>query len=231
MATRSISWVTPCSALERENVWPPISRPPARPIVTSISGIRSSFCFRVVGTDVMAVRELSCRCAHCLGHRWTSCTSTDAGKWKLITMKLTAPSAGIKTRGQRALVSAQRCALAQECDVGEIMAMESADDQEGFSFWLARVEKKAYKHQGPKTVQDGRTLIPNTWYIGLRYYDRFPTTSSSTFKLGQETHDENAEGVIARTFPFQASGRASRRNASGPSECNLSCSIRDSDAI
>ena len=49
----------------RANVWSPVYRPSARPTVTQIKGIRSTFCFRVAGDDTLAVRELSCRCSCC----------------------------------------------------------------------------------------------------------------------------------------------------------------------
>ena len=70
------------------------------------------------------------------------------------------------------------------------------------------------------------TLIPRrlrtagslsyTWYIEVRYFDRFPVDSASTFKLGDQVQIENAEGVIARqiptvTPPFR---RSARRSAS-----------------
>ena len=66
----------------RDNVWSAASRPSVRPTVTSIPGIRSSFCFRVAGENVLAYRELSCRCACCLQHNWSECKSVDAGPWK-----------------------------------------------------------------------------------------------------------------------------------------------------
>ena len=51
------------------------------------------------------------------------------------------------------------------------------------------------------------------WYIEVRYYERFPTTSPSIFKLGSQVQKENAEGVIARNVPvevqtFRRSARA-----------------------
>lgn len=76
-----------------------------RPTVTQIKGIRSTFCFRVAGDDTLAVRELSCRCSCCLGHRWTECKSVDAGNWTHVVMSNTAASAGSRTRNQRNVVS------------------------------------------------------------------------------------------------------------------------------
>jgi len=134
-------------------------RPSARPAVTAISGIRSSFCFRVAGESVLAVRELSCRCVCCLEHRWTDCSNTDAGDWKYVTMTKVAASVGASTRSQRSEVSSQRRTLAQGISPAEIIAMETADDLEGFSFWLARAEGPAFQYDGPRVCEAGRLLI------------------------------------------------------------------------
>ena len=40
----------------RKNVWSAITLPSVRPTVTALPGIRSSFCFRVAGPDVLAYR-------------------------------------------------------------------------------------------------------------------------------------------------------------------------------
>jgi hypothetical protein len=144
---------------DRSNVWSAIVRPSARPAVTAISGIRSSFCFRVAGESVLAVRELSCRCVCCLEHRWTDCSNTDAGDWKYVTMTKVAASVGASTRSQRSEVSSQRRTLAQGISPAEIIAMESADDPEGFSFWLARAEGPAFQYDGPRVCEAGRLLI------------------------------------------------------------------------
>ena len=144
---------------DRSNVWSAIVRPSARPAVTAISGIRSSFCFRVAGESVLAVRELSCRCVCCLEHRWTDCSNTDAGDWKYVTMTKVAASVGASTRSQRSEVSSQRRTLAQGISPAEIIAMETADDLEGFSFWLARAEGPAFQYDGPRVCEAGRLLI------------------------------------------------------------------------
>ena len=82
--------------------------------------------------------------------------------------------------------------------------MESCDDPQGFSFWLARASGPAFKYTGPvrpPKTEDGRKFVPNTWYIEVSYFDRFPVDSASTFKLGDQVQIENAEGVIARQIP------------------------------
>jgi hypothetical protein len=95
--------------------------------------------------------------------------------------------------------------------------MQSADDSEGFSFWLqlARVESVAYQHADENsTDNNGRKFVRGCWYIEVCYYERFPTTSPSIFKLGSQVLKENAEeGVIARNVPvevqtFRRSARA-----------------------
>ena len=52
-------------------------------------------------------------------------------------MQSTAAVTGAKTRGQRQTVSEQRRKLAKGLVEGQVFALESADDAEGFSFWLA----------------------------------------------------------------------------------------------
>ena len=117
---------------DRSNVWSAIVRPSVRPAVTAISGICSSFCFRVAGESVLAVRELSCRCVCCLEHRWTDCSNTDAGDWKYVTMTKVAASVGASTRSQRSEVSSQRRTLAQGISPAEIIAMKVQTIRKGF---------------------------------------------------------------------------------------------------
>ena len=45
--------------------------------------------------------------------------------------------------------------------------MESADDPEGFSFWLARAEGPAFQYDGPRVSEAGRLLIPGVVCQGL----------------------------------------------------------------
>ena len=180
------------------NVWPCIVRPSVNPTTTRIPGIRDSFCLRAAEGTVLAIRELSCRCSCCLEHRWNDCKNADAGQWRYVTMSSTAASAGVSTRGQRAEISQQRRALAQRAEPGEVISLESADDPEEFTFWLARAEGPAEKYHGPQKFENGRKYVPNAWYISVRYYERFPATSPTTFKLSNEVYMENAEGVTAR---------------------------------
>ena len=68
---------------------------------------------------------------------------------------------------------------------------------------------------GEREEKDGRTLIPNTWYIDVCYYERFPLNSPSTFKFAEKMYTENAEGVIARNIAVQRvqARRSARLNA------------------
>ena len=66
---------------DMRNVWPAVLRPASRPNVTSVGGIRSSFVFRPCDDDVLAVRELSNCCEHCLAGRWDQCKNDDASRY------------------------------------------------------------------------------------------------------------------------------------------------------
>ena len=65
----------------------------------------------------------------------------------------------------------------------------------------------------PRVCEAGRLLIPGGWYIKVCYFDRFPPTSVSTFKLNPETYIENAEGVISRNVAVVDPRRRSTRRA------------------
>ncbi len=62
----------------------------------------------------------------------------------------------------------QRQSRAKLVRPGEVLALESADDAEGFSFWLARAEGAVYTHRGPKETKNGRTFITGGLYIPVR---------------------------------------------------------------
>jgi len=209
------------------NVWPCIVRPSVNPNTTRIPGIRDTFCFRTAEGNVMAVRELSCRCICCLQYRWKDCKNEDAGEWRYVAMSSTPAAAGLSTRGQRAEISKQRRDMAKSVLSGEVISLESADDPEGFTFWLARAEGPAQKYTGPAKMENGRKYVPNTWYIRVRYYNRFPVTSHTTFKLSSEELLENAEGVTARKVkctvpqPARRSARGSGRPNAPPSLISL----------
>ena len=70
-------------------------------------------------------------------------------------MQSTAAVAGAKTRGQRQTVSEQRWKLAKGLVEGQVFALESADDAEGFSFWLAVAQGASFTYSGVKKTEDG----------------------------------------------------------------------------
>jgi hypothetical protein len=177
-----------------------IRRPKNPPVTTAVPGCRSNFCFRVVGTDKLAIRELSCRCAPCLDHDWGNCKNeSEVGSWTTILMEShpSSESAPVRTRNQSRLVSDQRRSLARQCPVGDYLAMESADDAEGFEFWLGLVTTACWKQQITVTSK-GKKLVAGHYYIGVQMFDRFPATCPSTFR--QDTESPliiDAEGVVA----------------------------------
>ena len=83
-------------------------------------------------------------------------------------MQSTAAVAGAKTRGQRQTVSEQRRKLAKGLVEGQVFALESADDAEGFSFWLAVAQGASFTYSGDKKTEDGTR---GGQYINLRYYE------------------------------------------------------------
>jgi hypothetical protein len=54
---------------KENHVWDAITRPKNPPNITAVTGCRSHFCFRVAGGNVLAIRELSCRCVPCLARK------------------------------------------------------------------------------------------------------------------------------------------------------------------
>ena len=86
-------------------------------------------------------------------------------------MQSTAAVAGAKTRGQRQTVSEQRRKLAKGLVEGQVFALESADDAEGFSFWLAVAQGASFTYSGDKKTEDGVVFTRGGQYINLRYYE------------------------------------------------------------
>ncbi len=95
-------------------------------------------------------------------------------------------------------MSLARVKLAAAVIPSEVIAMESADDAEGFLWWLARAEGPAECYRGSKTV-DGVTFVDGGYYISLRSYESFPPNFPDSFKLSAHIYKENAEGVISRS--------------------------------
>ena len=109
-----------------------------------------------------------------------------------------------------------RVNLAKAAQPGECIAMESADDEEGFRWWLAKAEGPAVQYTGRKKTENGVTFVDGGYYISLRYYERFPPSSPDTFKLSAKVWTENAEGLISRQVAVSDASvrRSVRGNAS-----------------
>ena len=86
------------------------------------------------------------------------------------------------------------------------MALEAPANNEGFSFWLARVEARAAAdHYGKTKKVRGVNLVEGHWYISVKVIDRFPADSPSQFRLkpDEETWKINAEAVVLRTVQLE----------------------------
>ena len=79
----------------------------------------------------------------------------------------------------------------------KIIALESANDAEGFLFWLARAEGPAQKWTGEKKTKNGVEFVKQGYYITIRYYERFPPSCPSTFKLSSQSWTVDAEGALS----------------------------------
>ena len=137
-----------------------------------------------------------------------------------------------KTRGRRTTISMDRIKLAKAAQPGECIAMESADDEEGFRWWLAKAEGPAVQYTGRKKTENGVTFVDGGYYISLRYYERFPPSSPDTFKLSAKVWTENAEGLISRQVAVSDASfrRSARGNASSlPSPLPLIVTMDDAE--
>jgi len=116
-----------------------------------------------------------------------------------------------RTRAQRQTISINRTALARLVEPHEFIALESCDDEEGFPFWLAKAQGPATRYTGHAKTVDGVKFVNGGWYIKLQYYERFPPSSTDTFRLSPKVWTENAEGVIHRQVPVNVvPGRVTR---------------------
>lgn len=170
-----------------------VRRPKSKPQITAITGIRSNFSFKAMTGKRLSMRQLSCHCDPCLAGKQNACNNKEAGAWNTILM-VKRPGATAVT--QRALVSKARRALALQCQVNDFVALESNDDADGFQFWLARVQKVAFKHEGKRHVKDGVDVRPGGWYITVVMYERFPLSSEHTFKTCEDEWTIDCEGVV-----------------------------------
>ena len=77
------------------------------------------------------------------------------------------------------------------------LRQEMADDEQGFSWWLARVKRKLYTYDGKKKrSEDGVLMEKGASYLDLQYYDRYPVNMVNSFRLNEDVYTHEAEGVI-----------------------------------
>ena len=168
--------------------------------ISSIDGIRSNFCFRASCTDKrLYTRTLSCHCQHCMNSDWNRCRTKETGEWNVHEMQHAPGSelnCGRALRSDRTAISMKRQALAQKCNVGDWVALESNNDADGFSFWLAKVNSVAFKYDGPRKRVDGVLFRKGGRYIEVTIYDRFPVSSKTSFKSTEAPWTIDAEGII-----------------------------------
>ena len=181
----------------------PVVRPITQPMISAVTGIRSNFCFRVLAGERLAFRRFSCHCDSCLNSQWDECKCEGVGVWTVLQMTKIAGNSPQRLRSERDRVSTIRRELAQLCKAGEFVAMESKDDEDGFSFWLARVKGPAFQHSGRQEYKDGVQLKKNGWYVTITIFDRFPASSSSTFQSCQAEWTVDAEGLVVREVCVQ----------------------------
>ena len=131
---------------------------------------------------------------------WDKCKTKTAGKWKALQMTSRAGitlSSSQKRRSSRATISITRQNLAREAKAGHFVALESKDDEDGFSFWLTRVNCIAFQHAGANKTVEGVKLKKDRWYITVTVYDRFPPSCPTTFKRAGDPWTIDVEGVVA----------------------------------
>jgi hypothetical protein len=100
-------------------------------------------------------------------------------------------------RSAKAILDSKRRNLAKSAFVNQLIALESADDEQGFNWWLAVVSGTAFQHKGKAyTTSAGVKLVKDGWYLSVKYYDR-TLTSTDSFVLDQKSEMViDAEGVI-----------------------------------
>jgi len=208
-----------------EHVLTPISRPKHKPIVTAVPDIRSRFCFEFREGNKIATRALSCHCEDCLQRKYGECDAHKAmGKWKVTTIDFEQAgeiASKSSMRSHKARLSDLRRSAARCTKKGEVVALESKDDNEGFGFWLAEVVEPAVPHSYRNETVNGVRLVKGCYYATVKIIDRYPATSSTAFRLApsQEPWKVNAEGVVLRNVQLQevaSAGVRKTRSAEGP---------------
>ena len=230
------------------NILDPIVRPVNRRHISGVPHIRSNFCFRFEtdenGNNKIWIRQLSCHCNHCLTRKWADCTEArrygaepdNPFRWKSFTMYSVASVDGISQqslRSRRSVVSEKRRNLAKKCRIGQWVALESSDDAEGFSFWLARVLREVEVYTGTARTENGVKFKPGGHYLTVRFLERSPVNCPSMFQY-VDPHEKDlfdfcskddchecvagvmiidAEGVVATDVQLKRLGRGSQRSS------------------
>ena len=84
-------------------------------------------------------------------------------------MHKTASSASAPTlRSARTTLDGKRRLLARGGKLNQVIAVESADDEEGFLWWLCKVSTPAFRHTGRETkTENGVVLKRGLWYLSI----------------------------------------------------------------
>lgn len=85
---------------------------------------------------------------------------------------------------------------------GEFIALEGKNDADRFLVWLAKAEGPATKRTC--SVKDGVTLKRGNYYITVIMHDRFPASSTRTFKAHADSWIVDAEDFITRAVRCNA---------------------------
>ena len=159
-----------------------------------------------------------CGCASCLvilRGEFKKCPHDDeCGPWHVVKLIKTAASAPVTLRSAKATLDSKRRNLAKSAVVNQLIALESADDEQGFNWWLAVVSGTAFQHKGKAcTTSAGVELVKDGWYLSVKYYERIPPTSTDSFVLDQKSEMVIFTGSCLALEPARA---MRSRRAAGP---------------
>lgn len=117
--------------------------------------------------NTVLMRDLSCHCEHCLTTDYKTCENEEAGEWTEVKLIKSGGGQGqMSLRRAKGQLDQKRRDLARNTVVDQLIAVESCDDPQGFTWWLAVVTHIAYQHVGPtRTTDDGVKLTAGHWYI------------------------------------------------------------------
>jgi hypothetical protein len=148
-------------------------------------------------------RTGSCHCLEaCIPGRYSECKTQSLGKWveiELVKRKLASTiAAATKSRSRKTQGSLNRQTLAKEAKVGQVIALESANDENGFPYWLAVVTRAVFMNTTRGKARHGLKMKKG-YYMDVQILDRNPNSSelNPKFKLKEkEIYTVNAEGVV-----------------------------------